>query len=89
MSDEWVNKVQDKLFDQEIKEDQPDDWQDMPEFVNEANDAYRKIIISFENEADVQEFAKLVRQHITDKTKSLWVPAKIKDNNLWSWIDEK
>ena len=30
MSDEWVNKVQDKLFDQEIKEDQPDDWQDMP-----------------------------------------------------------
>lgn len=89
MSDEWVNKVQDKLFDQEEKEDQPDDWESMPEFVNEANDAYRKIIISFENERDVLDFAKLIGQHITDKTKSLWVPAKVKDNNLWTWIDEE
>lgn len=83
----WITEIQDKLFEVEELED-PLEWQSMPEFKNEKNDAYRKIIISFQNEQDIQDFAKLVNQHITDKTKSLWIPEKRKNDSIMMWIDE-
>ena len=88
MSEPWVTKVQDKLFDDEGKPAEAGDWENMPEFVNEKNDAYRKIIISFDKEEDVQDFARVLGQNITDKTKSLWWPAKRKDNDIMMWADD-
>ena len=35
-----------------------------------------------------QDFAKLVNQYITDKTKSLWIPEKRKNDSIMMWIDE-
>jgi hypothetical protein len=49
-------------------------WVDMPEFVQEKNTEYKKLIIRFDNEKDYQEFADLIGQKLTDKTKSIWYP---------------
>jgi hypothetical protein len=51
-----------------------DEWKDMPEFVQERQDPYAKIIIRFETKEDLEEFAKLINQKLTQKTKSIWHP---------------
>ena len=38
--------------------------------------AYKSIKIHFDNENDVQKFADLIGQKITEKTKYLWFPKK-------------
>jgi len=50
------------------------EWKDMPEFVQEDLTSYRKIIVHFKNEEDIAKFAKLIKQKITLKKKSLWYP---------------
>jgi hypothetical protein len=64
-------------------------WQGMPEFNQPDNSAHRQIIVSFEDDAGVEEFAKLLKQTITKKTKSLWFPYRAKNNvtDLF-WIQE-
>ena len=51
------------------------EWDDMPEFSQEDQTAFRRLIINFANEAAVNDFARLIDQHITDKTRSIWHPA--------------
>ena len=65
--DLWINSDKNNL-------DAESEWTDMPEFQQEDLTPSRQLIISFRNEKDVQEFAKLIQQKITDKTKSLWHP---------------
>lgn len=55
-----------------------DEWQDMPEFEMGNTEPFQKIIVSFKSKEDVNDFAKLINQKITYKTKSLWFP---KDEN--------
>ena len=50
------------------------DWGGMPEFVQEKQEPHSKIIVRFENEDDLQEFASLIGQRLTNKTKSIWHP---------------
>lgn len=57
------------------------DWNGMPEFVQPDNNAYSKIIVRFENEEDLQEFAKMIGQKLTNKTKSIWHPKLIRGKN--------
>ena len=58
--------------------DSPDEvWQGMPEFENE-NIAYRSILVHFESQDDVDNFAKLMQQTLTDKAKFIWYPYKPK-----------
>jgi len=52
------------------------EWQGMPEFVQEKKKAYAQIIVRFDSEESLQEFAKLIDQKLTRKTKSIWHPAK-------------
>lgn len=66
------------------------EWKDMPEFVQEKKKPHSQIIIRFENENDLQDFANLIRQKLTNKTKSIWFPFK----SHWGaskkvWIDGK
>lgn len=81
---------QENLFGFEpIDPDWKKEWQDMPEFVQDKQDCYAKIIIRFDNENDLQEFAKLINQKLTKKTKSIWHPFK----SHWGatkkiWVDE-
>ena len=64
-------------------------WNDMPEFVQEKQEPYSKIIVRFENEEDLQEFATMIGQKLTAKTKSIWHPKLIRGkNSLKKYIDE-
>ena len=56
------------------KIDANEEWEGMPEFDNEDLTPHKQLIISFNNDDDIQEFAKLIDQKITEKTKSLWFP---------------
>jgi hypothetical protein len=51
-----------------------DEWQDMPEFIQEDLTSKRKIIVHFRNDEDVEKFAELIGQKITPKQSSLWYP---------------
>lgn len=51
-------------------------WKEMPEFVQDKKEPYAKIIIRFDNEEDLQDFAKMIGQKLTNKTKSIWHPFK-------------
>jgi hypothetical protein len=51
-------------------------WSGMPEFVQEKQEPYAKIIFRFEDEESLQEFAALIGQKLTAKTKSAWHPYK-------------
>ena len=51
-------------------------WGGMPEFQQEKKEPYAKIIFRFDSEADLQEFAELIGQNLTAKTKSSWHPFK-------------
>ena len=50
------------------------EWVGMPEFVQEKQEPYAKINFRFETEEDLQEFAELIGQKLTQKTKSAWYP---------------
>ena len=65
-----------ELFENEEPNGWQKEWKGMPEFVQEKKDAYAKIVIRFDNEEDLQDFAKLINQKLTNKTKSIWHPYK-------------
>lgn len=51
-------------------------WVDMPEFVQDKQEPYKKLIIRFDCEADYLDFEKKIGQKLTPKTKSIWHPFK-------------
>tara|TARA_R110000796_G_scaffold65445_5_gene151147 strand:+ start:1247 stop:1546 length:300 start_codon:yes stop_codon:yes gene_type:complete len=69
----------------------PFGWDDMPQFKNEDNEAWKVMKIRFRNEEDMKEFAEIINQrNITTKTKSIWHPAiNKKENSLVRYIEEK
>lgn len=54
--------------------DANEEWVGMPEFDQQNKESWRYIIVHFECQSDLDEFARLIGQNITDKTKSLWHP---------------
>ena len=52
----------------------------MPEFEQDDLSPYRSLNIHFRNQEDMDDFAKIMNQQITDKTKSMWHPILIKNN---------
>jgi len=52
------------------------EWQGMPEFDQQDKTAERSIIVHFNSQQHVDEFAQLLGQQLTDKTKSIWFPAQ-------------
>jgi hypothetical protein len=50
------------------------EWQGMPEFIQEAQEPYSKIIVRFANKGDLREFAEMIGQELTIRTKSIWHP---------------
>ncbi len=51
-------------------------WTDMPEFIQEKQKPFSQIVIRFNSEKDLNEFAKIIGQKLTPKTKSIWHPFK-------------
>ena len=60
------------IFD--LPEPWEEDWQDMPEFVQEDQTSYRQIIVHFATREDLQAFAELIGQPLTYNTRSIWHP---------------
>lgn len=64
-------------------------WVGMPEYEQTNNNPYKKIIVTFRNKSDYDSFAELLKQKLTDKTKSIWYPKlEHDDNSLKRWIEE-
>lgn len=71
------DKSQCTLF--EMGEWWEDDWQGMPEFVQEDQSPYASIMVHFQSHKDMEEFSKKIGQKIYKTTKCIWIPeAKIK-----------
>ena len=49
------------------------EWQGMPEFEMEDLSSFRKIVVHFRNQEDIDKFAELIGQKIT-KAPSIWYP---------------
>lgn len=68
-----------------------EEWKNMPEFIQEKQKPHAQIVFRFENEEDLQEFATLIGQKLTNKTKSAWYPFKSHFSDVkreWKDIDE-
>ncbi|MDH5723390.1 MAG: hypothetical protein OEY94_08735 [Alphaproteobacteria bacterium] len=77
------------LFGIDQREEWEKQWQGMPEFEQEENAPYKKIVVSFKTKEDYEEFAKLIGQPLTTKTKSIWHPRlKITNIAAMRWIVE-
>ena len=50
------------------------EWEGMPEFSQQDKTAFRSIPIHFKDQAAVDEFAAMVEQKITDRTRFIWFP---------------
>lgn len=62
--------------------DEEEMWSGMPDFENEEQKNYKSIIVHFLTEADYTEFADLVEQNLTEKTKYIYYPKQQKANLL-------
>jgi len=60
------------------------EWNGMPEFNNPDAMGVKQIIVHFETWDDVREFAELVEQTVTEKTKYIWFPKadKVRDTGF-------
>ena len=50
------------------------EWDGMPEFDQKDKTAFRSLVVHFASQSNVDSFAELVEQKITDKTRYLWFP---------------
>jgi len=53
-------------------------YKGVTDFQSENEGAWKSIIVHFEEEKDYNEFAKLLGQDLTSKTKSIWFPEHIR-----------
>lgn len=65
------------------------EWVGMPEFVQEESKPFALINVRFDNEEDLNEFAKMIGQKLTPKTKSIWHPALVRGKDSSKrYVDE-
>lgn len=73
----------------ELEKNWQKEWKQMPEFVQEKKKPFAQIIVRFESEDDLNEFAQIIGQKLTKKTKSIWHPFKSHWGGIKKiWIDE-
>jgi hypothetical protein len=51
-----------------------EEWVGMPEFVQENNEPFQKISVSFAKYEDVQRFGALLGLRVTPQTDAIWFP---------------
>lgn len=64
----------DKEYDKANREYWKEEWQNMPEFMQEQAEAFTTIKVWFASEEDMQDFAEIIGQRVTELTKSIWFP---------------
>lgn len=50
------------------------EWNGMPGFNQEDKTSFKSIVVHFKDQESVDKFAKIVKQKITPKTRSMWYP---------------
>jgi len=55
-----------------------DEWEGMPEYTNENQRPFHAVRVNLANAADMHAFAAFIGQTITEKTVSVWFPARVK-----------
>jgi|LULI01.1.fsa_nt_gb hypothetical protein len=66
-----------------------DHWKDMPEFVNKDIEPYKSIKVHFATKKDMDDFANLISQTITDQTIYIHLPKKTFKPIDYLYIDEE
>jgi ParB-like chromosome segregation protein Spo0J len=54
--------------------DAASEWEGMPEFSHEDQTAFKSLVVHFNDQAAMEDFAGIIGQPITEKTKSIWHP---------------
>ncbi len=71
---------------------EPDDpnaeYQGMPEFEQEDLSPFKQLKINFASQKDIDTFAELIGQKITEKTRSIWYPKAEKLSMDKVYVDE-
>jgi hypothetical protein len=86
-----IDDVSGNLFMRAGIEEQktPYDWDGMPEFIQEDEHPFKVLTIRFDKEEHYLEFAKLIEQNLSEKTKSIWFPSRDRfRNTLLRWMDQ-
>lgn len=84
--DENYNPI---IKEKEETHDWRKEWVGMPEFVQEAQKPFSSITVRFETEQDMLDFAELIGQKLTKRTKSIWHPQLVRGiNSDKRWVDE-
>jgi hypothetical protein len=82
LGEEAVRDIEEKLWKKH--------WVGMPEFVQEDNPPYKRIIVSFRTKEDYEEFATMIGQNLSEKTKSIWHPKLDREaNSLLRWVEDE
>lgn len=86
----FMDLDEDEAHDEDADREWKKHWKGMPEFINEKNEPFKKLLVSFRNEEDFNEFKALINQrNLTLKTKSIWHPNKERgQTSLMRWIEE-
>ena len=64
-------------------------WPGMPEFTQEDQKPFKTLYVHFRTEDDYKEFAEMIGQILTKKTKSIWHPKnEITKNSLLRWVED-
>lgn len=87
------SKILDEFFENlepPQKNDPRKEWVGMPEFVQEKQEPFAKIIFRFETKEDLDEFAEIIGQKLTPNTKSAWHPYRSHFRDVQKeWTDKK
>jgi ParB-like chromosome segregation protein Spo0J len=72
--DALIGRLGDGRLEGDEVEDPEGEWEGMPEFDQPDDNPFKSIVVHFHTAADMQEFARLVGQTITEDTKSISFP---------------
>jgi hypothetical protein len=79
---------QDSLFRDDDAPAWKDEWQGMPEFVQEQQRPFAQIIVRFRNQEDLDEFAQLIGQKLNAKSQCTWHPERPLRRYTKRYVDE-
>ena len=55
-----------------------EEWREMPQYIQQRQQAKYELLVKFTSYKDVKEFAEMIGQKLTRKTKSIWHPIRVR-----------
>lgn len=77
------------IGEEEPQEEWEKHWGGMPEYEQENNQPWKKLIVSFATREDYMDFQEKIGQNMTEKTKSIWHPHPERlPNKVLRWVED-